>query len=965
MKASQQSHALTHRLVSSLQMSVSHENRRKALEASKHGLLTAICPNHGDFDAIYRQHRRKGHSTWLFQESEYTSWASSSSPRQLWIQGKLGSGKSITMASAVAHLTLNEGIPATLGSSPPVASSICFFFCTGSSPTTLKASTIIGSITYQALCSASVSGYLNDYIKSLSFTRILHARFDPGACVNLLLDVLPKTWIGSIVIDGLDECLSSDITTVFEALQHLSKARTIRVLCSCRTLWKDLDSATALFNSLSATIMIDDVDRSKEADAYISSRIQTWRSAYSLSSESEDLVRKQLQFGWQGMFLWLALQCDVISEDLSEGIPIGDIISSLPRDLPEAYHRVLLRIKDKEFASRIFMLVTAADPALSIDELRVAANVAPGDAAWNPIHTSMDELAFLRMHGGPLLEMDENRKVYFIHHSVVMHLLEGPVDDRAQMLHFDPWAAEKHLGSVLLTYLNLSDFNRSVAKQYRGSPMNSAQVPGKIIQSVASTFQAQKVLQHFRPRSQSQAVPSVDITYLLSRLQQRTKPEASQINKEWLLDYSKANWFKATKRLDPANDMIRSALENVIQGKSGLIPMSFIPSEPISWVLSHGHMCLLQYVLSRRPRALKTTLLALDTGSDEELGRLESHRLIPLAIQHLEAGFRAEQLPGTFRSLFNISKAVARSGNGHYRLFTDSLLRSIAPIMLQVLIMYTWSDTVACAMLWALMGWVPLHLPLYRGLNALVLADQFDKSSEFLSSLTGMASPGQIISEKETIEKHSTPLIRAFTASNMECVNFLLDYGADIEQADGVGMTILMHAVSENNTEVLSKLLGMGVDVEAQDNRGRTALHHASCGKSPDALRDLLQSDAITSIKDAQSHDGSTALHEACSALCETSVTHLLDAGARIDVTISDRKDVLDLLAWKLRLRRQARDDSDGNADQILRIMQIVSKGNDGWMMRPNVASEMLHLKREAEHGTLFWDTNQRKGGGS
>jgi hypothetical protein len=410
------------------------------------------------------------------------------------------------MASAVAHLTLNEDTPRGLARSfefeippdnlstvafptfnPHMVSSICFFFCTSSCPTTLKASTIIGSITYQALCSASVSEYLDDYIKCQPSNR----------------DVLPKTWRGSIVIDGLDECSSSNVTTVFEEVERLSKSRAIRVLASCPTLWKDLDRATSLFNTPSTTIMIDNIDRSKKADAYISGRIQTWRSAYSLSSESEDLVRKQLQFGWQGMFLWLALQCDVISEDLSEGIPIGDIISSLPRDLPEAYHRVFMRIKDKGFASKVFRLVTAADPALSIDELRDAANITPGEDAWNPIHTTMDELAFLRIHGGPLLEMDENRKVYFIHHSVMMHLLDEPVDGQAQVLHFDLWAAEKHLGYVLITYLNLSDLNRSVATQHKGSSISPAQVPGKIIQSVASAFQFQKVLQHFRPRSQS------------------------------------------------------------------------------------------------------------------------------------------------------------------------------------------------------------------------------------------------------------------------------------------------------------------------------------------------------------------------------------------------------------------------------------------------------------------------------
>lgn len=943
MKASQQSHALTHRLMSSLQMSVSQESRLKALEASKHGLLTALCPNQGEFDAIYRQHRRKANSIWLFSQSRYKHWASSplQVSRLLWIQGKLGSGKSITMASTVADLTLNEGkaaiptreLPAllklvrkpvsdtiTTGSSSPVASSICFFFCTSSSPTTLKASTVIGSITYQALCSVSVSEYLHDYIKCQPSNRMLQVGLDPGACIDLLLDLLPRTWMGSIVIDGLDECRSIDIAIIFKALQRLSKLRAIRVLGSCRTLWKDFDRATTLFNSPSATIMIDDVDRSKEVDAYISGKIRTWRSAFSLSSESEDLVRKQLQFGWQGMFLWLALQCDVISEDLSEGIPIGDIISSLPRDLPEAYHRVLLRIKDKEFASRIFRLVTAADPPLSIDELRVAANITPGEAAWNPIHTTMGELAFLRIHGGPLLEMDENRKVYFIHHSVMVHLIDGPVDYRVETLRFDLWDAETHLGSVLLTYLNLSDFNRSIATQHRSSSMSPARVPDEIMQSVASRFQAQKVLQHFRPRSQPQAVPLIDITYLLSRLQQ-TKSEASQINNELLLNYAKANWFKATKRLDHLDDKIRSTLEALMQGKSGLIPMSFIPPEPTSWAISHEHMCLLQYVLSRHRHDMKTTIRVLTALDYQELARVQTSRLIPLAIQLLEETSIGGELMNILASMFDSDSYEEFDG---YVSSTKTLLRSIAPLMLQVLIMYTRSDIVACPMLQAVTQWVSLHSPLYMDQNATDLALRFNKSHEFLSSLSQKASAVHDIFERETIVEHSTPLIRAFTASNMECVNFLLDYGADIEQADANGMTILMHAVSVNNTDVLSKLLLMRVGIEARDQQGWTALHHAS--GCPDALGDLLQSGAVESIMDAQSRDGLTALHWACSVKCEASVTYLIDAGARIDLKNNEGENVLDLLAWHLQIGLRRHDEMNGDSEKIRRMIRVISE---------------------------------------
>jgi hypothetical protein len=425
-------------------------------------------------------------------------------------------------------------------------------------------------------------------------------------------------------------------------------------------------------------------------------------------------------------------------------------------------------------------------------------------------------------------------------------------------------------------------------------------------------------------------VLSVDITYLLSRVQQ-TKPETSQINKEWLLDYSKANWFKATKQLDPLDGTIRSALENLMQGKSGLIPTSFIPPEPIPWAISHQHMCLVQHVLSRRQRDLNTTALALVTGSSENLERIEGHRLIPLAIQQLEEEFRRESLPGpvehVFGIIFGIFDVTMRETDGYHG-FIQTLLRSIALVMLQVLIMYTRSEIIACAMLRSVAKWVPRHLPLYMGQSPIALADRFNKSSDFLSLLSGEASAVGDIFQKETIVEHSTPLIRAFVGSNMKCVNFLLDYGADIEQADRLGMTILMHAVSENNTEVLSRLLQMGVGVEARDPHGWTALHHAS--GSPDALRCLLTRDAIGSVIDAQSRDGFTALHQACSTGCEASVTYLTDAGARIDLENDKGETVLDLLARKQQIGLDSDDEVNGDREKIRRMIRVISRGKQG-----------------------------------
>lgn len=82
---------------------------RIALETEKRSVLKAICPDQGTFNTIYRLYRRKGNTSWLFSETAYKEWAHANTSSLLWLQGKLGSGKTVVMASAAANLVLEQG----------------------------------------------------------------------------------------------------------------------------------------------------------------------------------------------------------------------------------------------------------------------------------------------------------------------------------------------------------------------------------------------------------------------------------------------------------------------------------------------------------------------------------------------------------------------------------------------------------------------------------------------------------------------------------------------------------------------------------------------------------------------------------------------------------------------------------------------------------------------------------------
>ena len=106
-KAELQSHSSFLDRFSRLQIAMSTETAKRQTEARKHRLLAALCPDQGEFNLIWRRERKRGTSSWMYEEDAYKSWLFSEGTSVLWLKGNLGSGKTVTMASAVAHLTLN------------------------------------------------------------------------------------------------------------------------------------------------------------------------------------------------------------------------------------------------------------------------------------------------------------------------------------------------------------------------------------------------------------------------------------------------------------------------------------------------------------------------------------------------------------------------------------------------------------------------------------------------------------------------------------------------------------------------------------------------------------------------------------------------------------------------------------------------------------------------------------------
>ncbi|MFO8042099.1 MAG: ankyrin repeat domain-containing protein [Alkalispirochaeta sp.] len=73
-----------------------------------------------------------------------------------------------------------------------------------------------------------------------------------------------------------------------------------------------------------------------------------------------------------------------------------------------------------------------------------------------------------------------------------------------------------------------------------------------------------------------------------------------------------------------------------------------------------------------------------------------------------------------------------------------------------------------------------------------------------------------------------TPLRYAISNEDYEMVRFLVENGADVNQANGSGWTPIMTAARVGNREILQYLLDEGADVRARTDDGTTPVRVAS-----------------------------------------------------------------------------------------------------------------------------------------
>jgi len=119
-----------------------------------------------------------------------------------------------------------------------------------------------------------------------------------------------------------------------------------------------------------------------------------------------------------------------------------------------------------------------------------------------------------------------------------------------------------------------------------------------------------------------------------------------------------------------------------------------------------------------------------------------------------------------------------------------------------------------------------------------------------------------------------------FEPQKEQCVNYLIDNGADIRAKDKKGITILTHAARTGNLNVVKNLVGNGANVHVKSPRGVTALYAAAINGHNDIVEFLISRGADIDVK---LNDGETPLMAAVWSGQVETVALLIHKGADVN----------------------------------------------------------------------------------
>lgn len=765
-----------------------------------------------DYQANWKKTRKIGNATIFKSDAKYQNWKSCQDSSTLMYTGRLGSGKSVLMANIVDDLNLDAQSNST----------VAYFFCRHDESESLKAKTVIGSLARQLLLGINVSALdLKEY--------------DPNDLklidnvIKLVRTALPRNHRAIFVLDGLDECGDS---VTKELIGHLEEMQATFTLLLCVSLRLEPNKLVRYPPEQFVDCSLTSIPvANPDIDIFIERELENRIQENKLRIGAPELIldiRDALLAGSQGMFLWVALQIDILCA-MKTDESIREALSNLPKDLSDTFSHILKKHKPRTKPDQrsIFEIIMVAQRPLTSGELQEVLSVTPGDSNWNPGKLINDVDSVLACCGSLVTIDEEDTTVQLIHHSVKQFLIENYCDSSGTKLDMD--VANLKMAKSILTYLSYDQFDRQLSASVVPR-MNVGSAPYHIIKSTIRSHSsvqeiALKLLKVKRTGDQ-------DIGKTLqATTTQRQRPDEYAFH---FLDYAKLYWLHhlcATSAIEiPELSLLEKIFDrNTISNDDGLLycdtplgrqetDIQSQKSEEV--ILFNGRVHKISHTKSLRGHAL--LFWACNRADSYLLWTL-------LQISHVDPDQRNEQgqtplLCAAMYGYRDVVRDLFYSGR------VDPGSR----------------DSSGCTpLIWAARGGFTqivrdLVTTKEQWLTGVLRRSSIKSPSAVWAQLAGERPLEKLLSSKERVDINCvdkygrTALSYAAQLGSSECLRELLELGADFTLADDTKRTPLIYAAMSRSANTVQQFYshpGLEVDrdyTDSKDVRGRTALSYAA-----------------------------------------------------------------------------------------------------------------------------------------
>lgn len=162
-----------------------------------------------------------------------------------------------------------------------------------------------------------------------------------------------------------------------------------------------------------------------------------------------------------------------------------------------------------------------------------------------------------------------------------------------------------------------------------------------------------------------------------------------------------------------------------------------------------------------------------------------------------------------------------------------------------------------------------------------------DEKCLYNASYSGKLDMIRYLVETFNLQVNDEMLCSAVKNKHMDCVEYLLEQGADVNGYGEFDRTPLIYAIKEKpNLEMVKFLVEHGADVNKEDGLSTTPLINAAYWKSLDIVKYLVENGADVN---KNKENGTTPLYNASRVLCIDIVKYLVEHGADVNKKMDNK----------------------------------------------------------------------------